>query len=109
MFSRATRRNESRCCKEARMNDHGRFPSRRRVLATGASASLIIAAGDALAQGLSPDLAPTPACHDGDEPTLPEIEGPFFKPKSPRRSDLREGGLGGRPVELAGVVLTRHC
>ena len=57
------------------------------------------------AQGLSP----TPACHDGDPPTLPEIEGPFFKPRSPQRSDLREGGITGQPVELFGQVLSLSC
>jgi protocatechuate 3,4-dioxygenase beta subunit len=82
--------------------------SRRHILATGASAAigLVLAADDALSQPL---LAPTPACHDGDVPTRPEIEGPFFKPASPLRSDLREPGLTGRPVELAGYVLTRSC
>jgi protocatechuate 3,4-dioxygenase beta subunit len=54
-------------------------------------------------------LAPTPACHDGDEPTLPETEGPFFKPRSPQRSDLREPGIDGQPVELSGYVRTRLC
>ena len=34
------------------------------------------------------ELAPTPACKDDDPPTLPEIEGPFFKPRSPERNDL---------------------
>jgi protocatechuate 3,4-dioxygenase beta subunit len=89
------------------MNDFERFPSRRRILTTGAFAAtgLVLATG-ALAQR---ELAPTPSCHDGDEPTLPETEGPFFKPKSPRRSDLREPGIAGRPVELSGVVLTRAC
>ena len=86
------------------MNHHASL-SRRHIIATGACAGLLLRARDALAQ----DLAPTPACHDGDEPTLPEIEGPFFKPKSPRRSDLREAGIAGRPVELSGVVLTRAC
>jgi protocatechuate 3,4-dioxygenase beta subunit len=86
------------------MNDD-RFLSRRRVLATGALTGFVLATSDGFAQG----LAPTPACHDGDEPTLPEIEGPFFKPKSPLRSDLREAGIAGRPVELSGVVLTRAC
>jgi Dioxygenase len=41
--------------------------------------------------------------------TIPQIEGPFFKPRSPRRSDLREPGIAGRPVELSGLVLTRAC
>jgi protocatechuate 3,4-dioxygenase beta subunit len=84
---------------------HHSFPSRRHIIVTGACASLVLSARGAVAQA----LAPTPACHDGDEPTLPETEGPFFKPKSPRRSDLREAGIPGRPVELSGFVLTRSC
>jgi len=32
------------------------------------------------------DLAATPACHDGDAPTMRETEGPFFKPSSPERA-----------------------
>src|SRR5690242_4120746 len=58
---------------------------------------------------LSQELTPTPFCHDGDEPTVPETEGPFFKPKSPERSDLRESGAGARQLELSGLVLTRSC
>jgi len=57
---------------------------------------------------LTQELAPTPACHHGDEPTIRQTEGPFFKPKSPERIDLRERG-GGRPAELSGFVLTRRC
>jgi protocatechuate 3,4-dioxygenase beta subunit len=88
------------------MTDFVRFPSRRRILTTGAFAATgLVLADRAFAQ----ELSPTPACHDGDEPTLPETEGPFFKPKSPRRSDLREPGIPGRPVDLSGVVLTRSC
>jgi protocatechuate 3,4-dioxygenase beta subunit len=58
---------------------------------------------------LSQELAPTPSCHDGDEPTVSETEGPFFKPRSPERSDLREPGALGRRFELSGFVLTRSC
>jgi protocatechuate 3,4-dioxygenase beta subunit len=85
-----------------------RLASRRQILASGASAAagLVLAADDGFSQQV---LSPTPACHDGDKPTLPEIEGPFFKPASPLRGDLREPGIAGRPVELAGFVLTRAC
>jgi protocatechuate 3,4-dioxygenase beta subunit len=79
--------------------------SRRRVIATAACAGLLLPGRVALAQ----DLTPTPDCHDGDAPTPPEIEGPYFKTNSPLRSDLREPGMAGRPVDLSGVVLTRAC
>jgi protocatechuate 3,4-dioxygenase beta subunit len=90
------------------MNDDHRLPSRRRILATGALAAtgLALTTDDAFAQQ---GLTPTRACHDGDEPTIRETEGPFFKPRSPQRGDLREPGLSGRPVELSGRVLTRSC
>jgi protocatechuate 3,4-dioxygenase beta subunit len=89
------------------MSDDDRLASRRRILATGASAAfgLVLAADD----GLSQALVPTPACHNGEMPTRPQIEGPFFKPSTPLRGDLREPGMAGRPVELAGYVLTRSC
>ena len=80
---------------------------RRFLLNTG-----ILAAGWELSSAgavLTQERAPTPACHDGDEPTIRQSEGPFFKPKSPERSDLREPGAGGRPFELSGFVLTRAC
>jgi protocatechuate 3,4-dioxygenase beta subunit len=91
------------------MNNYDRLLSRRRILMSGAfaAAGLMSPMDDAFAQ--QQGLAPTPSCHDGDEPTIPEIEGPFFKPRSPRRSDLREPGIAGRPVELSGLVLTRAC
>ena len=73
------------------------------LLATG---SLALAGGfDALAQ----ELPPTPECRDAGEPTVRQTEGPFFKPKSPRRDDLRETGTRGATVELTGFVLTRGC
>jgi hypothetical protein len=91
------------------MNNYDRLPSRRRILMGGAfaAACLVPPMDDAFAQ--QQGLAPTPSCHDGDEPTIPEIEGPFFKPRSARRSDLREPGIAGRPVELSSLVLTRAC
>jgi len=80
---------------------------RRFLLATAAAAAGLSFADSNLAFG--EELAPTPECKDGDEPTIRQTEGPFFKPKSPERADLREGGLPGRPFELAGLVLTRKC
>ena len=51
----------------------------------------------------------TPACHDGDEATLRQTEGPFFKPSSPERVELLETGMAGQPIELVGFVLSRAC
>ena len=79
--------------------------SRRRVIVTAACAGLLLPVRGALAQ----NPASTPSCHDGDAPTLRETEGPYFKPRSPLRGDLREPGMAGRPVELSGQVLTRAC
>ena len=79
-------------------------PTRRSFLLTTALAGFGLAAGEASAQG---GLTPTPACGEG--PTVRQTEGPFFKPSSPERSDLREPGLAGRAVELSGLVLTRSC
>jgi protocatechuate 3,4-dioxygenase beta subunit len=78
-------------------------PTRRRFLLTTALAGLGLAT-EAAAQG---QLPPTPACDAG--PTVRQTEGPFFKPRSPQRADLREPGMGGRAVELSGTVLTRGC
>lgn len=54
-------------------------------------------------------LAPTPACDDGDEPTPEQTAGPFYLPSSPSRSVLRESGMIGKPIILAGYVLTGSC
>ncbi|MBP0455941.1 dioxygenase family protein [Streptomyces montanisoli] len=54
-------------------------------------------------------LAPTPACHDGDEPTVPNIEGPYFKPNSPLRTNLVGSGMPGTPLTVSGYVFGRDC
>ena len=89
-----------------------RMPSnRRRFLLSASAATGLGLAGitsnrDAFAQA---PLAPTPTCDDGDAATPRQTEGPYFKPRSPERADLREPGMSGQPVELSGLVLTRSC
>jgi len=84
-------------------------PSRRKILRSAlASGSLGLAIGysaSTFAQG----AGPTPQCHDGDEATARQTEGPFFKPSSPQRTDLVEPGTKGRLMEITGQVLTRSC
>jgi hypothetical protein len=53
--------------------------------------------------------APTPECHDGDEATIRQTEGPYFKPSSPQRADLVEPNVKTQLVEITGQVLTRSC
>jgi protocatechuate 3,4-dioxygenase beta subunit len=86
------------------MIDH---PNRRAVLLSAglAASGFGLTIGQALGQG----LPPTPECRDEDDPTAEQTEGPFHKPRSPRRADLREPGTAGRPLTLAGQVLTRFC
>ena len=82
-------------------------PTRRVILGAGVfAAGSMLAIDRSLAQA---PLAPTPVCHDGDEVTLPQIEGPYFKPSSPERIELLEEGMAGQPIELVGFVLTRAC
>jgi protocatechuate 3,4-dioxygenase beta subunit len=59
--------------------------------------------------GEAQELAATPQCHDGDAPTVRQTDGPYFRPNSPQRVDLVEPDTKGRPVEIAGQVLTRGC
>jgi protocatechuate 3,4-dioxygenase beta subunit len=80
-------------------------PSRRQLLVGAVIAAGGFGIGGAFAQG---ELQPTPECRDNDDPTPRQTEGPFYKPRSPRRSDLTEG-VKGRVIELSGVVLTRRC
>ena len=82
-------------------------PTRRDILGAGvfAAGSLLMTDGS-VAQA---PLAPTPACHDGDDATVAQTEGPYFKPSSPERTELFEEGMAGQPIELVGFVLTRTC
>ncbi len=86
------------------MSDH---PNRRQVLL---SAGLAVSGlGLTIQESLGQALPATPACRDEDDPTAEQTEGPFYKPRSPRRADLREPGTLGRPLTLTGQVLTRFC
>jgi protocatechuate 3,4-dioxygenase beta subunit len=80
-------------------------PIRRRLLMASALAVTGLAFDDAAGE----PLAPTPQCHDGDEPTVRQTEGPYFKPRSPERADLVEPDTRARLLELSGLVLTRSC
>jgi protocatechuate 3,4-dioxygenase beta subunit len=82
-------------------------PTRRVVLGAGAFAAGAMFGVDN--SSAEERLPATPACHDGDEVTIRQTEGPFFKPSSPERTDLAEAGEAGHPTELTGYVLSRAC
>lgn len=82
-------------------------PTRRAVIGAGVFvAGSMLAINRSMAEAL---LAATPACHDGDEATPAQTEGPYFKRSSPERVELLEAGMAGQPIELVGFVLTRDC
>ena len=87
---------------------HTNHPSRRQLLrsALAAGGAGLVAYPNAV---FAQELAPTPECRDGDEPTARQTDGPFYKPQSPERADLVEPGATARTVELSGTVLTRAC
>ncbi|MEU0795117.1 carbohydrate-binding protein [Amycolatopsis sp. NPDC005961] len=84
----------------------------RAALAAGVAAPVALIGGPALARttaatGAAPEL--TPACHDGDEPTIEQTEGPYFKPNSPERTDLVTPGTPGTRLTVSGYVFGRAC
>jgi protocatechuate 3,4-dioxygenase beta subunit len=84
--------------------------SRRRVLQEAlAAGGLAVVATGAPEAALAQELSPTTECRDGDEPTAAQIEGPFYKPRSPERANLIEQNSTARLLELRGQVLTRAC
>jgi protocatechuate 3,4-dioxygenase beta subunit len=84
---------------------HERWPNRRDFLASGAAAVTGLSLGEAIAQGVQ--LPATPEC--SEEPTVRQTEGPFYKPRTPERVDLREPGAAGKTIALTGFVLARDC
>ncbi|MFE9101739.1 dioxygenase family protein [Actinomadura geliboluensis] len=79
------------------------------AMALPAAASLA-AAAPAQARTEPPRLTPTPKCDDGDDdPTPPQMEGPYFKPGSPERSSLVTPGMPGTPLTVTGIVYSLSC
>lgn len=86
-------------------------PTRRSVLAAFLAVPSIKAAGvfDTHALTRAPSLNLTPACQDGDELTVAQTEGPYFKPKSPLKQDFAADAPGGTRIIVAGFVLETNC
>ena len=81
-------------------------PDRRHLLLVGA----VGAAGMSLPSlAAGQELPPTPECRDEHGATPRQSEGPFFKPRTPERADLREPDTTGKTIALTGFVLARDC
>src|SRR5882672_7515289 len=79
---------------------------RRQFLRTWAALPL---ASSGVALPAWAQAAPTPECGDGDDPTPRQMEGPFFKPRTPQRTSLLEPGINGTRLMLTGFVLSTAC
>ena len=82
--------------------------TRRDFLRAGAAAATSFGIGGRSAFA-EDELPPTPACESGQAATLRQTEGPFYKPRTPQRSLLREPGMKGTPLDLSGFVVSRSC
>lgn len=96
----------------------GPRPISRKSLLKGALLAaplpLLVGGAPALARNLRPSSAGeqlplTPYCDDGDDPTPPQMEGPYFKPNSPRRTSLVDAGTQGTRLTVSGYVFGRAC
>ncbi|MGX7825810.1 carbohydrate-binding protein [Actinokineospora sp. 24-640] len=84
----------------------------RAALAAGVAVPAAFVAAPALARTRTgPGAAPalTPECDDGDDPTPPQMEGPYFKPNSPRRTSLVDAGTPGTRLTVTGYVFGLAC
>ncbi|MFJ4905676.1 carbohydrate-binding protein [Streptomyces sp. NPDC093249] len=84
----------------------------RAALAAGIAAPVVLMGVPALARTLTDGTAApalTPECDDGDDPTVPQIEGPYFKPNSPLRTSLLEANTPGVRLTLSGYVFGLAC
>ncbi|MFI9824692.1 carbohydrate-binding protein [Streptomyces sp. NPDC052013] len=84
----------------------------RAAVAAGAAVPLLATGTVALARDTGArqqPLIPTPYCDDGDDPTPDQMEGPYFKPNSPRRTNLVAPGSPGTRLTVSGYVFGRDC
>ena len=51
----------------------------------------------------------TPDCHDGDNHTSAQTEGPYFKPNSPLKQNLAADAPRGEKMTIGGLVLNTAC
>ena len=84
--------------------------TRRSVLAALiASPVLVMADSELSAAAPTFGLDLTPACRDGDEQTVVQTEGPYFKPNAPLKRDLAVDAPRAGRITIGGFVLDTAC
>lgn len=83
----------------------------RAALAAGVAVPAALISIPALARTMptGTTLEPTPMCDDGDDPTPPQMEGPYFKPGSPQRTNIVPPGAPGIALTVSGYVFELQC
>lgn len=81
---------------------------RRRLLFAGAASVAWLCAGKS-ALAAADELKPTRTCADAHDATPPQMEGPFFKRRSPERTSLLDSGVQGTRIVISGRVLSTAC
>lgn len=86
-------------------------PTRRFILQSllAIPPGIVLAGRARRVSGQVSELLPTPACPDNAAATLRQTAGPFYRPNSPRRSDLAADGRSGESFALQGFVLDKRC
>ncbi len=93
-------------------DEPARLVSRKTVLrAALAAVPVALVAAPALVRGTpaGATVELTPACDDGDDPTPPQMEGPYFKPNSPLRTNIVPAGAPGVRLTVSGYVFGLSC
>jgi len=85
--------------------------STRRSVLAALIASPVLAMADSDLSAAAPAfrLDLTPACRDGDEQTVVQTEGPYFKPNAPLKRDLAVDAPRGERIIIGGFVLDAAC
>ena len=88
----------------------GMISTRRSILAALlASPALGLAEINFASADTTLDLDLTPDCRDGDEHTVAQTEGPYFKPNAPLKRDLAIDAPRGERMTIGGLVLDTAC
>jgi protocatechuate 3,4-dioxygenase beta subunit len=85
--------------------------STRRSVLAALIASPVLAMADSDLSAATPTfgLDLTPDCRDGDEHTVAQTEGPYFKPNAPLKRDLAVDAPRGERIIIGGFVLDTAC